>query len=126
MEALKNRFVLKRHPVETERARNLMAEVCGELVSEVALTAQLLVSELFTSALEDGTGLLTLTVTRTPDELRAELTDHPGELCAPRQPDATGNRGRRLLIVEALAHSWGVEQGPGEGKTVWFTLTVPR
>ena len=125
MDGLKSRFVLKRHPVEAERARGLVAEACGDLVPEVALTAQLLVSELFTNALEHGSGLITLTVTRTTQELRAEVIDHANGRPAVRRVGADRDRGRGLLIVEGLAHAWGVDQHPGGGKSVWFTLNVP-
>ncbi|GAA2648526.1 hypothetical protein [Streptomyces vastus] len=38
--------------------------------------------------------------------------------------DETGGRG--LLLVEALAHRWGVEQRAGGiGKTVWAELKAP-
>jgi anti-sigma regulatory factor (Ser/Thr protein kinase) len=125
MDGLKSRFVLKRHPVEAERARGLVVETCGDLVPEVALTAQLLVSELFTNALDHGSGLITLTFTRTPDELRAEVTDHSEGRAAVRLVSADQERGRGLLIVEALAHAWGVIQRPEGGKSVWFTLNIP-
>ena len=30
--------------------------------------------------------------------------------------------GRGLALIEALSHRWGVDRGPGEGKTVWSEL----
>jgi anti-sigma regulatory factor (Ser/Thr protein kinase) len=125
MDALQSRFVLKRHPMETERARNLVAEACGELAPEVALTAELLVSELFTNALGQGSGLITLTVSRTSGELRAEMTDHSDDRSAGGGATVDDEQGRGLLIVEALAHAWGVERHPEGASTVWFTLTIP-
>jgi hypothetical protein len=38
----------------------------------------------------------------------------------PRVPDEHGGRG--VLILDALATSWGVQGHPGSGKTVWFEL----
>jgi two-component sensor histidine kinase len=124
MDGLKSRFVLKRHPVEAERARGLVVEACGDLLPDVALTAQLLVSELFTNALDHGTGLITLTVTRTPDELRAEVTDHSEGEAALLAVSEDQDRGRGLLIVEGLAHAWGVDRHE-RGKSVWFSLGIP-
>ncbi|MET9774759.1 ATP-binding protein [Streptomyces sp. NPDC006367] len=63
------------------------------------------------------------------DTLRIEVTDTRGEripeLRAPA-PDAESGRG--LLLVEALAHRWGVTEGRFPRKTVWAELrcTPPR
>ncbi|WP_406453748.1 ATP-binding protein [Streptomyces sp. NBC_00876] len=63
------------------------------------------------------------------DTLRIEVADARGEQL-PRVQEQTGvsECGRGLLLVEALATRWGVEQGPFPRKTVWaeITLTGPR
>ncbi|MFI8510410.1 ATP-binding protein [Streptomyces sp. NPDC085460] len=53
--------------------------------------------------------------------LRVEVTDTRGD----RTPQAGGVGGRGLLIVGALARSWGVRQGPSPQKTVWAELPLP-
>ncbi|MER5221344.1 ATP-binding protein [Streptomyces flaveus] len=66
---------------------------------------------------------LRLTYDRTADVVRVEVSDtHPRR---PERPTATARNpvdadgGRGLLLVEAVAASWGVEERTGPGKTVW-------
>lgn len=74
---------------------------------------------------------LRLEYARTEGAVRVEVSDtHPRH---PESPEsATGNPadaegGRGLLIVEAVATRWGVEERTGPGKTVWAecALHVP-
>ncbi|MFF3915399.1 ATP-binding protein [Streptomyces sp. NPDC001852] len=63
------------------------------------------------------------------DRLRIEVTDTRGDhLPLLQLPDADGESGRGLLLVEALADRWGVAQGRHPRKTVWaeVTLTAPE
>lgn len=54
--------------------------------------------------------------------MRIEVSD-----TNPRRPDSTAvgmadpeaDGGRGLALVEAVAHSWGVDDRTGPGKTVW-------
>jgi hypothetical protein len=58
--------------------------------------------------------------------LRLEVSDAGSGRPEVRAPgdDETGGRG--LLLVEALAHRWGVEERAGGiGKTVWAELKAP-
>jgi hypothetical protein len=59
-------------------------------------------------------------VTVEPDLLRAEVSDGCPLAPLPREADEYGGRG--VLILNALASSWGVLGHPGAGKTVWFEL----
>ncbi|MEV7399547.1 ATP-binding protein [Streptomyces sp. NPDC091267] len=59
------------------------------------------------------------------DTLRIEVTD----ACGDRLPRLQGRTdasecGRGLLLVEALATRWGVEQGPFPRKTVWAEIAL--
>ena len=57
------------------------------------------------------------------DILRIEVTDTRGqELPHPQQPSPEAESGRGLLLVEALAHRWGVTEGRFPRKTVWAEL----
>lgn len=57
--------------------------------------------------------------------LRIEVTDTcPERLPAPQSPGATSESGRGLLLVGALAHRWGVAEGPYPRKTVWAELNL--
>ena len=100
-----------------------MAEACRGLARDTVATAQLLASELFTNALDHGDGDITMRVTLVPGELRIDVSDRGRQ--RPRVRTVTRNdvRGRGLMILEALAVRWGVDELPdGSGKAVWFTL----
>lgn len=84
--------------------------------------AELLTSELVTNALVHTEHGAVVTATVEPDQLRVEVRDFVPGLDAPREPVADdGTHGRGLILVEALADSWGVENHD-VGKVVWFEL----
>jgi hypothetical protein len=80
--------------------------------------AELVVSELVSNAIRHANGELRLTLSATDEDLRMEVADGSGTLPIPRQPDPDDEQGRGLLLVDALAHTWGVDRA-GSGKTVW-------
>ncbi|NED78649.1 ATP-binding protein [Streptomyces sp. SID11233] len=58
--------------------------------------------------------------------LRLEVSDAGEGRPEVRQPGELDRGGRGLLLVEALAHRWGVDdRGAGIGKTVWAELLAP-
>ncbi|WP_031507418.1 ATP-binding protein [Streptomyces megasporus] len=65
-----------------------------------------------------------------PTTLRIEVTDARGERRPPSSllsPAPTDESGRGLLLVDALADRWGVDErgpGPAPGKTVWAEVDV--
>ncbi|MER6302288.1 ATP-binding protein [Kitasatospora sp. NPDC001539] len=96
-------------------------------VPELSDTAELLSSELVTNALlHTGKGAVFDAVLGTDSRLRIEVQDGasrlPGRRRDPEPEYATSGRG--LLLVEALADSWGV-QLKGDGKITWFELALP-
>jgi anti-sigma regulatory factor (Ser/Thr protein kinase) len=93
----------------------------------------LMVSEIASNAVRhtasaDEGGSFDLTVSVTDDTLRVAVADRGGS-SQPRLPDddedelgvLTGGRG--LLIVDALASSWG-HAGDELGRVVWFEVTA--
>ncbi|MFV0134223.1 ATP-binding protein [Streptomyces sp. HMX87] len=59
------------------------------------------------------------------DTLRIEVTDTRGDALPRLQAPATDTEsGRGLLLVEALAHRWGVTEGRFPRKTVWAELRL--
>jgi anti-sigma regulatory factor (Ser/Thr protein kinase) len=98
-------------------------------VPALADTAELLATEIVTNALQHtgGGAVLTATLSQGPARrLRVEVHDTLARRPPPRPQgavppadDATSGRG--LLLVEALADTWGI-QARGAGKTVWFEL----
>ncbi|MFE5139534.1 ATP-binding protein [Streptomyces fagopyri] len=68
-----------------------------------------------------------LSLTGTGGALRIEVTDTLTErlpVPGPQAPD--GESGRGLLLVDALAHDWGLAPRPAApGKTVWAEVRLP-
>ncbi|MER7846524.1 ATP-binding protein [Kitasatospora sp. NPDC096077] len=96
-------------------------------VPELSDTAELLSSELVTNALlHTSKGAVFDAVLGTDSRLRIEVQDGASRLPGRRRdPDAEyATSGRGLLLVEALADSWGV-QLRGDGKVTWFELALP-
>ncbi|MFI7317841.1 ATP-binding protein [Streptomyces venezuelae] len=63
----------------------------------------------------------------TAETLRIEVTDtHPERLPIPRPASPDAESGRGLLLVEALAHRWGVTESKNRfpDKTVWAELDL--
>ncbi len=89
-------------------------------------TAELLTSEIVTNALvhTDRGAVLTATLTSgAARRLRVEVRDFTAHRPRVRHPTDHASSGRGLLLVQALADTWGVRpQGPG--KTVWFELAA--
>lgn len=98
-------------------------------VPALADTAELLATEIVTNALQHTGGGAVLTATFTPApgrRLRVEVHDSLARRPPPRRsgvgrPPDDATSGRGLLLVEALADTWGI-QTRGAGKTVWFEL----
>lgn len=70
---------------------------------------------------------MSLRVTATPSgRVRVALSD-PAPTVWPvlREAGPEGTSGRGLLLIDAVALRWGVEQGPYR-KTVWCELRAPR
>lgn len=88
--------------------------------------AELLTSELVTNALQhtENGAVLTATLSGGPaHRLRVEVHDHTDRRPRPHLPGENATSGRGLLLVQALADSWGV-RSLGTGKVVWFELDV--
>jgi anti-sigma regulatory factor (Ser/Thr protein kinase) len=86
----------------------------------------LLVSELVSNAVRHGEGPIDLAVGVSTSRVRVEVTDQgDGQPLPPRLPPVTSQSGRGLLIVEAIADTWGFTVKP-TGKTVWADVVVPQ
>jgi hypothetical protein len=96
-------------------------------------TAELLATELLTNALQHTGGGAVLTAVLSPGpehRLRVEVCDSlarrpgapaPGAVARAVASGEHGTSGRGLILVEALADSWGAQAQDG-GKVVWFEL----
>lgn len=114
-------LTLTSEPDLVPRARRLAREVIGRHRPELVDDAELLVSELVTNAALHGHPPITVRVTAAPC-VRVEVADAGRHLpvMLPGARDATTGRG--LTLVQALAHRWGVEPVPGQGKRIWAEL----
>ncbi|WP_188295454.1 SpoIIE family protein phosphatase [Streptomyces sp. CBMA156] len=127
---------LRRRIGQADLAR--VAEVRAELrdalrrwgVAEFIDTAELLSSELVTNAIRhtDRDAMFTARLYREPEaaggraRLRVEVEDESDLWPTRRTPGEQASSGRGLMLVEALADSWGVEPR-GSGKRMWFELS---
>jgi anti-sigma regulatory factor (Ser/Thr protein kinase) len=104
-------------------ARLVVETVLRDQCEHAVEIAQLLVSELVTnSMLHAGTSDVLLEVSLGPGRATLAVFDRSTMLPVVRHhtgPEAIGGKG--LLLVERLAHAWGVAVGD-EGKKVWVEL----
>lgn len=84
----------------------------------------LVVSELVTNAVVHGAEPIVVTVLRTDERVRVEVTDGAGDSSphSDRRTPNTADHGRGLSVVTRLATAWGWRASPGRGKTVWAEL----
>jgi len=85
----------------------------------------LVVSELVTNAVVHGAEPIVVTMVRTPERVRVEVTDGAdGSSPHSGRPAADAETGRGLSVVTRLAVAWGWRASPGRGKTVWAELPL--
>ena len=111
-------------PRSVPAARRFATEALSDTTFDVRQSIELMVSELATNGVRHGRTSFDLVVNRTIDEIRIEVTDRGGGRPTMRFPGPDEPTGRGLQIVEMLSDEWGVEEDPGSGKTVWFTLSA--
>jgi anti-sigma regulatory factor (Ser/Thr protein kinase) len=85
--------------------------------------AQLVVSELATNAVIHAGTPFSVTVALNGSAIRISVRDWNGTPPILRSPRPASRSGRGLLLVDAIAHDWGVEDDP-EGKIVWADLPL--
>jgi anti-sigma regulatory factor (Ser/Thr protein kinase) len=85
-------------------------------------TARLLISELVVNVVLHVRSDAELRLAFDGRVLRVEVADESTVAPQPQPYSPTATTGRGLMILDALADSWGVDARPGSGKTVWFEL----
>ncbi|CAL9450585.1 hypothetical protein SUDANB145_02432 [Streptomyces sp. enrichment culture] len=126
-------FRLPRSHRSVPRARALVHALLGAwgMSEDTVGTVELVLSELVTNALRVPVPpgrQVGVRIVRTPADglLRVEVSDAGPGRPEVRTPGDEETGGRGLLLVEALAHRWGVEgREGGIGKTVWAELKAP-
>ena len=87
-------------------------------------TAVLLATELVTNAVEHGRGSAYLDAAVQDRAIRLEVSDSSTVVPQPNTAvSELDERGRGLLLIQALASRWGVLPRP-DGKTVWCELDI--
>jgi len=106
------------------RSASVARHAVRDLVGGDSDLAELLTTEVVANAVRHaGTGDVLLRAEVGGAGLRVEVTDGSATPPAgPNLPDWQEESGRGLLLLDALATSWGSEPRPG-GKCVWFELT---
>ncbi|MCX5200169.1 SpoIIE family protein phosphatase [Streptomyces sp. NBC_00237] len=118
--------VAQAEPERIAGTRRQLRELLHDWADEDQVdSAVLMVSEMVTNVLvhTDGDALLTARATGPVGSrtLHVEVTDVSDELPHKRRPGEMASSGRGLLLMEMLAHKWGVDPR-GEGKSIWFDL----
>ncbi|GAB7033441.1 ATP-binding protein [Streptomyces sp. NPDC021749] len=107
--------------------RKLVSELEGwgvGLAADVLDTAQLLVSELITNAVQHvGVGPVSVTARLASSALRIEVDDTSAVLPQPVVLDEEAEGGRGLVLVAALADRHGAEPTPA-GKRCWAEISL--
>ncbi|MFJ8668030.1 SpoIIE family protein phosphatase [Streptomyces sp. NPDC093600] len=121
--------VAQAEPERIATARQYLRQLLHDWTDEDQVdSAVLMVSEMVTNVLihTDGDALLVAEVTCDDEarRLRVEVADTSDELPHRRQPGEMASSGRGLVLMEMLAHAWGVDPR-GEGKSIWFELNEP-
>ncbi|MCX5233932.1 ATP-binding protein [Streptomyces prunicolor] len=86
-------------------------------------SADVLVTELVTNALEHGLGDVGLRVYLADTHLLIEVRDGSDQLPVLREAVPDDEDGRGLFLVAAIADAWGVSS---DGKTTWCSLPLVR
>lgn len=126
-------FRLIRCRSSVPRARAALRAKLGEWRAEqsVADNGELVLSELVTNAVRvpvpgDRMVGVRIECRGRGEFLRLEVSDAGAGRPGVQRPGELDEKGRGLLLVEALAHRWGVdERRAGIGKTVWAELLAP-
>ncbi len=114
-------------PVTPAAVRSLVSEMlrlweCGDYEE----TASLLASELVTNALIHAGTDITVRLSLDREILLVEVEDGSLELPKPIPLTTDSERGRGLVLMQALSQKWGATRRT-DGKVVWFELAVrPR
>ncbi|MFI5620668.1 ATP-binding protein [Streptomyces sp. NPDC051567] len=104
--------------------RDFVTHHIPDVPKERMYDIQLVVSELVTNAYRYGTepgDFVRVVLDAGPGRVRVEVHDPSRRRPRLKAGSEERQRGRGLLIVEALAHTWGVDELP-MGKSVWAEL----
>jgi anti-sigma regulatory factor (Ser/Thr protein kinase) len=105
-----------------EARRQVRAAICAWDIPVDPDVAILLTSELVTNAIgHEVTGIVTLAITCSCDQLRVDVHDTSRMLPMLVDAPVDAEAGRGLMLVSTLSDEWGFYRTPA-GKAVYFTL----
>ena len=111
-------------PRSVATARRFVAETLAEWgQQEQSDRACLVTSEILTNAVRHSDTPIALRMHCTSREITVEVRDDSTHLPQRRIPEPDDENGRGLMLVEALADSWGTRP-TRTGKSIWFTLAL--
>jgi anti-sigma regulatory factor (Ser/Thr protein kinase) len=112
-------------PSAVPQARRVLRQCLRDtgLDDDASDTAELLVSELVTNAVKYGRPPVWLLVELRPGLVHATVSDTSTALPERREIDDDSEGGRGLLVLDALAGSWGAVSVES-GKYLWFDMAV--
>lgn len=117
-------MVLPHDPISASTARRVVRSTVHDWGCEEAVeAAELVTSELVTNALLHAGTRTELQVRLADDRLRIEVADDESSLPVVKNPGGEELGGRGLVMVDALAESWGCD-ADATGKVVWCELPV--
>ena len=111
-------------PSVARRATREVLSAWGLHEPEWADDACLVVTELVSNAVRHGGPRLALELSFAGGWVMVAVVDSTCGVPQPRTPADDDESGRGMLIVTALARSWGVDTG-ADGKRVWARLNPP-
>lgn len=109
---------------EVREVRELVARSIGDQPSDTRDVAVLLADECVANAVHHGGGHFEVTVHRSHELLRVEVTDRNAQKPVELANDPTSERGRGLTIVRKLSGRWGTTRLAKDRKIVWFELPL--
>ncbi len=105
-------------------ARRFVAGMIVDAHADVRDSVSLMVSELSTNALVHAASGFDVSVDRSDLVVLVSVSDRGDGAPVLRSPESTEPHGRGLRIVEALSDDWGISTTPGNGKSVWFRISL--
>lgn len=119
------RLTIRPRSAEVSRARYWFRWCLRDWADERAYVAESIFAELAANAVQHGHGRVTMSVELWPEAVHCDVRDASWR--QPRPVDGwylDTEHGRGLMIVAALADSWGVHRYL-RGKSVWFEVRTP-
>ena len=119
--AWKATYPLANSPTSAAVARRLLRQALEDCQRETVETAELLVSELVTNAVLHARTAPVLCIQIDRPGIRVTVEDSSVDPPSLATEATYAERGRGMLILDALASAWGWEPLP-TGKRVWFEI----